>query len=339
MLVAGCGHDARPAWVDQPGLGRPEALYLTAVGAGASRDEASDAALARLAQRVEVDVEARETARSMYVADTDGTRTSSRQRVQLDRRIDLDSGVLFLGSEVVEIWQAPQGGFYALAVLDRSAAAGAYDDLLRHLADRVRAERAVSGQAASVWSRFVRLSRALGAAEEHDRLLRIRSVVAPWPSAVGGRQALAPGIAAQRSALRDELVAVVEPAPGTPAALESVVRDALLAAGIAVRPQASAAVRARVSYESFERPFAQRQDHVVEWRLIVQLVDGQTNLAAQGLTLDGDGWGVTGADASAAAVHRARDRLRRELAPYLRGLVSHDDGAPDAGQDIHSDPT
>ena len=322
-LLAGCGRGpARPAWVDQPGLARPEALYLTAVGTGTSRDEAADAALARLAQRVVVDVQARESARSSYVADTEDARSSSRLRVQLDRSIDLDTGVLLLGSEVVETWREPQGGFHALAVLDRSAAAAAYDDRIRHLADQVRAERASSEQAASAWSRFVRLGRASAAAEEHDRLLRIRSVVAPWSATVGAPQALAPRITAERLGLLDQLVTVVEAAPGTPAAFESIVRDALVAAGIAVRSETSPAVRARVNYEAIERPFAARRDHVVEWSLAVQLVDGETGRAAQGLTLDGDGWGPTVADASATAIHRAQDRLRRELAPYLQELVS-----------------
>ncbi|MHC4776158.1 MAG: hypothetical protein ACYTBR_12965, partial [Planctomycetota bacterium] len=54
--LAGCGQGpTRPAWVDEPGLARPGALFLTAVGAGASRDAAVDAALARLAQRVAVE--------------------------------------------------------------------------------------------------------------------------------------------------------------------------------------------------------------------------------------------------------------------------------------------
>jgi len=336
-LPAGCRQGpARPAWVDQPGLARPGALHLTAVGAGASRDEAADAALARLAQRVAVEVEARETSRSTYVADEDGTGASSRQRVRLDRTVDLDTDVLLMGSEVVETWQEPQGDFFALAVLDRAAAATAYDDLIRRLAEQVSAERAAGGQAASAWSRFVALGRALAAAEEHDRLLRIRSVISPWPSARGTR-ALAPEIAAARTAVRDELVAVVEPAPGTPAVFAPIVRDALLAAGIAVRAQASPAVRARVSYETFPRPFARRQDHVVEWRLTVQLVDGESDRAAQGLTLDGDGWGTNRPDASAAAVHRARDHLRRELAPYLRELVSPAGGVPRGGKGLHLD--
>jgi hypothetical protein len=317
--------------VDQPGAGRPEALYLAAVGAGATRDEAADAALARLAQRVVVDVQARETARSTYAADTDGARGSSRQRVQLDRRIDLDTGVLLLGSAVAETWRDPQGGFHALAVLDRSAAVSAYDDLMRDLADQVRTHRAAAGEASSDWSRFVRLSRALEAAEEHDALRRVRAVVSSWPSAAGDPPALAAGIAAERSNLLAELAAVVEPAPGTPAAFASIVRDALGAAGIAVRSEASPAVRARVSYETTERPFVARRDHVVQWRLAVQLVDAVTGRAAQGLTLDGDGWGPSSADASASALHRAQDRLRRELADYLQELVSPPGGPPPDG--------
>jgi hypothetical protein len=336
-LTAGCAGDPRPAWVDEPGLARPGALYLTAVGAGASRDEAADAALARLAQRVAVEVEARETSRSTYVADGGSAGTSSRQRVRLDRSVDLDTDVLLMGSEVVETWQEAQGGFFALAVLDRSAAAAAYDDLIQGLAEQVRAERAAGGEAASAWTRFVALGRALAAAEEHDRLLRIRSVISPWPSARGTR-ALGPEIAAARTAVRAELVAVVEPAPGTPDVFAPIVRDALLATGIAVRPQAAPAVRARVSYETFPRPFARRSDHVVEWRLAVQLVDGDSDRAAQGLTLNGDGWGTNGPDASAAAVHRARDHLRRELPPYLRGLVLPATGTPRDAQDLHTEP-
>jgi hypothetical protein len=322
--------------VDQPGLARPGALYLTAVGAGASRDEAAHAAVARIAQQLAVEVDARESARSTYVAQDDGDRGTSHQRVRLDRSIDLDTGVLLMGTEVVETWQEPRGSFFALAVLDRTTAASAYDDLIGRLAERVRAEREAADRAASSWTRFVRLGRALAAAEEHDRLLRIRSVISPWPSATGGR-ALAPAIEAMRMGVGDDLVAVVEPAPGTPGAFEPIVRDALLATGIAVRPDASAAVRARIRYETFPRPFAQRQDHVVEWRLTVQLVDGESGRAARGLTLDGDGWGISAVDASATAVHRARDRLRRGLAPCLSGLVSPPDATPPADHDVRSD--
>ncbi|MHC4219466.1 MAG: LPP20 family lipoprotein [Planctomycetota bacterium] len=332
-LMAGCGQDTRPAWVDQPGLARPEGLYLTAVGVGAGRDEAADAALARLAQRVAVDVESRETARSTYVADTDDNRMSSRQRVELDRSVDLASGVLLLGSEVVEIWQDPEGSFHALAVLDRTASASAYDELLRGLAEQVRAERTTSDEKSSAWSRYIRLSRALGAAEEHDRLLRIRSVVSPWP---GESRMLAMGIATERAALRDELVAVVEPDPGTPAAFEPIVRDALVAAGIAVGTAVAPALRARVSFDTIERPFAQRPDHVVEWQLTVQLVDGETGLSAQGLTVAGDGWGATGSAAAATAIHRARDRLRRELTLYFQELVSPAAVGSAAGDDARS---
>ncbi|MHC4825500.1 MAG: LPP20 family lipoprotein [Planctomycetota bacterium] len=336
MLPLGCAHDARPAWVDEPGVARPGALYLTAVGAGASRDEAADAAVARIAQQLAVDVDARETARSTYVADDDGTRGTSRQRVRLDRSIDLDTGVFLMGTEVVETWQEPRGGFFALAVLDRTTAASAYDDLLGPLAEQVRAEREAADRAASSWSRFVYLSRALVAAEEHDRLQRIRSVISPWPASSGSR-ALAPEIAAARTAVGDELVAVVEPAPGTPGAFEPIVRDALLATGIAVRADASAAVRARIRYDTIERPFGQRQDHVVEWRLTVQLVDSASGRAGLGLTLDGDGWGTTASAASATAVHRARDRLRRELPPYLAGLVTPPGSNPAAGRSNRSD--
>jgi hypothetical protein len=324
LLAAGCSQPTRPAWVDQPGASWPDAFYLTAVGAGSSRDQAADAALARLSQRIAVEVEARETTQSTYVADTGSDEHTSRERVQMDRRIDLDTDTLLMGSKVQETWRDPEGPVYALAVLDRLAAASAYDDMLRDLADQVRAAQAESDAAGSAWSRFVRLGRALAPAREHDRLLRIRAAISPWSTNPFDEapEPLAPEVAAERAAALVQLIAVVDLAPGTPEAFAPIVTDALMAAGIAVSPDAEPSVRARVAYEASERPFARRTDHVVEWRVTVQLVDGRSGRSAQELTLEGDGWGETAADASAAAMHRARSRLRPELTEYILDLVS-----------------
>jgi hypothetical protein len=119
----------------------------------------------------------------------------------------------------------------------------------------------------------------------------------------------------------------VDLAPETPEAFESIVADALTAAGIALGPGAGASVRARVAYEAGERPFARRTDHVVEWRVSVQLVDGRSGRSARELTLEGDGWGETAAEARAAAIHRARSRLRPELTDYILDLVSPADAS------------
>jgi hypothetical protein len=327
---------ARPAWVDQPGSGRPEARYLSAVGSGLTRADAEDAALARLAQQIAVSVDARETARSWYASETGQGAPSSHQRLRLDRSIDLDTGVVLLGADVVETWQQRRDLFFALAVLDRAAAARAYDEQIERLAGQVRARRTSSQQAGSSWSAFVHLGAALPVAREHDRLIRVRSIISPWPVIGTGTQLLAPGIEAERHRLASRLAAVVEPAPGTPAGFDAIVREALRDAGVPVGGQQPASVRARVGYEAAERPFVERRDHVVEWRVTIELVDGETGRAAGGLTLDGDGWGKTRADASAAAAHQARHRLSRELGPFLRDLLSPAGGPPAEAQDVRS---
>jgi hypothetical protein len=119
-----------PAWVDAPAAADVPAGWWSAVGRGATRAEAEDAALIRLAQRVESRVRARE---------------KYQEGAPLDRRALIETDARLLGAEILETYEdAATAEHAALAAFapDRAARllAGRVRDALAHQPPRLGAE-------------------------------------------------------------------------------------------------------------------------------------------------------------------------------------------------------
>ncbi len=335
-LISACQTDTpaigRPAWIDRPSIDWPEDRYFSAAAAGSSRQEAADAALARLSQRIAVQVQSREVMRSTAVADT---RLGHHERTTLERTVELGSAVLLLGAEVLETWEEPhEETFAALAVLDRAASAKAYDREIERLASRAGTEESAAAEATSTWSQFVHLGAALRAVEVHDQFVQIRAVVAPESQSWDRPQTLlSPSLEAQHRSLQGQISCTIELMDQSPDELGRALHGALGDAGIPVARNAPATVRARLRYEAVPRPFFQRRDHVVEWRVLLELIDAQDSPTADSVTLEGSGWGLTIDDASRSALRAAERSVAVDLAPLLIQLLY-----PDARSSLDTAP-
>ena len=142
---------SRPAWIDQPGAST-EANELSGVGVGPTRDEAIDAAIARLAQAIEVRVVA--TDESVIEGESheaagdrvSGARSHSHRIIRLfvDQRLP--------GVRISDVWrESATESVYARVTLDRRAAAERFDREASEAARaaslaQIRAECAPSAQ-------------------------------------------------------------------------------------------------------------------------------------------------------------------------------------------------
>ncbi len=148
--LAGCGAPRPPAWTLDPGSGYPAGAFLTGVGVAASRGAAEDQARSEIAKIFQVSIHSQVTSSESQVQSRVGALAAAEYSQQARAELTATTDKALSGVRIAELWPDPRSGeFYALAVLDRLAAArplrGELNDLDLTIADQARqAEEAAS---------------------------------------------------------------------------------------------------------------------------------------------------------------------------------------------------
>lgn len=123
VLGACAGNQTPPDWIDNPHNLYPAATYLSAVGGADDRATAADRALANLAKvfTVTVSETSEDVSGAQRVMAGDGTQIVNTQSVS--RQLAVETSKVLEGAVVSEYWQSQQGRVYALATLQKAAAA------------------------------------------------------------------------------------------------------------------------------------------------------------------------------------------------------------------------
>ena len=116
-----------PAWVDNPSSVYDKDSYITAVGSGKDRKAAEASAINALASIFGQSVSA-ETKSSKNLAESSGAQGQSYQgRTSISQDISLHTDIKSLiNAEIKLTWSAPDGTYYALALIDKYDAANYY---------------------------------------------------------------------------------------------------------------------------------------------------------------------------------------------------------------------
>lgn len=193
LLLASCrAHDdvgateaRRPGWIDRPLEGAGERV-LVGVGVGPTRDAAINAALARVAQSIEVRVIAQEDSRTTgQVREQYGERAASATS-SIDRSVRLIADQRLAAMRIDRTWQDPVSGEWNARVsVDRAEAAAAFD---RRAHDAMRRAEAASSRADRLagWSSIMSRRDAAVAAGEAIDAAQARDALwgGPWTIAI-----------------------------------------------------------------------------------------------------------------------------------------------------------
>ena len=178
-LLACSGQPERPQWIDTPQVAYPAATHLSAVGSGENLQTASDRGLANLARIFESAVS--DTSQDFSSAQTLSSggqqETSNEQRVS--REISIETRKVVRGAVIAEQWQATDGRYYALAVLDKNAAASRFRAAILPLDSKVEELVAYASTTATTpIAALQALSHAREAQVQRDELNRSLMIVA-----------------------------------------------------------------------------------------------------------------------------------------------------------------
>ncbi len=233
LLLAACSIAGRenqvPDWVNGTAASYPLERYLLGRGSGPTLALAQDRARADLAKGLRVAIEARSSERQQYRAGAGG----DSNELAIDRYLSTRTSEVIQGVEIAGIWQDPQaGGYHALAVLERAAAARRLrteiGELDRQTAARIeRARRSTDPLTA-----IAAASAALRAQQARHALQQLLQVVDSADGGVTPRWSLA-RLRADRDALLARLKIAVA-TPSTDARLAPLLESALAETGVRV---------------------------------------------------------------------------------------------------------
>lgn len=265
----------QPRWVHQPQLGYPADRYLVGSATGETCDDAVDLAIARIAQQIEVRVNASEQRRSLYNAIN---AASGAESTEIETDVRLTTDATLLGVEIVESLPLPNGSCAARAVLDFDRSIALYDAAIAQRESSIGTALNRAGTARSPWMEFVSVSEAMRIAIERDVLAMTRGVLASR----GGRNAqtdpnVAPALIDRYESLRDQISLSVVRVGGCPESLVEAAESVLVERGLPLERDHPGSIQLRVSwFAEVEQTYDPRW-WACKWRLSVTLIDADRN--------------------------------------------------------------
>ena len=178
MLFVSCGSDSSnaPDWILNPSAVYPDSEYVSAVGTGASRQEAERDATAALTREIRQRVQAQTVAEENFVNDGTGwTQTNN-----MASSVNTTSDVEITGITIQEVYSVKRGkeeDWYALALINRQQTGTYYKTKAQNNIDVIEAKIAEANKNPNTFSSAEILHQAVVLAEETDMYLDILSVV------------------------------------------------------------------------------------------------------------------------------------------------------------------
>lgn len=173
LVIAGCTTPQGPDWLQNPKSVYPEDRYLSAVGAGNSRQTAEYAASANLSRIFKSHIEATER----LIDVTSETETQFSRTTEMSSDINILSEQTLINIQHAEAWKDDLGRYHAIAYIDRQKTAAIYQHQIDDNSRRVQAFLTYADQADSLLQKHAQLRAAARLANENTLLLQQLKVI------------------------------------------------------------------------------------------------------------------------------------------------------------------
>ncbi|MBN2685988.1 MAG: LPP20 family lipoprotein [Pontiellaceae bacterium] len=173
LAFAGCKTLQEPDWLRNPKSVYPEDRYLSAIGAGSSRQTAEYAASANLSRIFKSHIEA--TDRLIDVTSESEKEFSRTTEVSTD--INILSEQTLINIQHAEAWKDDIGRYHAIAYIDRRATAEIYQNQIDENSRRIQTFLTYADQAETLLQKHAQLRAAARLANENTALLQQLKVI------------------------------------------------------------------------------------------------------------------------------------------------------------------
>ncbi|NGP87534.1 LPP20 family lipoprotein [Fodinibius halophilus] len=167
-----------PSWVNNPEEQFSDQQYLMAVGSAPSRQEAKNQAHANLAKifvsKVEVD---ENTVQEFEETNSSDGETTIKERTYLITDSNIQSDQQMKNVQIEEVYEADNGTFYALAVMDRMKTSQMYTEEINRRQNAIKSYQKKAEQTGSKLEQLIYMKQALMHARMNKMLANQRAIL------------------------------------------------------------------------------------------------------------------------------------------------------------------
>jgi uncharacterized protein (TIGR02722 family) len=318
LALASCAQNrsSQPDWVNEPHADYPADRFLVGVATGQTCDEAVDRAIARIAQQIEVRVNASEQRRSLV---NSVESLGDPESFTFQTEVHLVTDTTLLGVEVVETLARSSGSCTARVALDITRSINLYDEAIEQRQVSVRSSLERADEADSQWLEFIATAEALRVAIDRDVLAIARGVLA---SRLGQQQPsltmIVPMLIDRYESLREQISISVVPIGDCPAQFIDAARNKLSQQDLPLEPDYFGLLQIRIGWEAKTEQTYDPRWWSSRWRLSVTLYDAERGVTiANQIPQTGSAYGLTEDDAQQQALSDAAGSLVDAIAKLI----------------------
>ena len=174
-----------PIWVTSPSTMYSESEYIVELGNGLTQNEADNKAIEGLASIFNRSISSKTDSSLKYYENAHGMERIT----NIDQKILVSTSIKdLIGVEIKERWKSKDGGFYALAVLNRHKAIFIYSEKARLCASVIAESLNISSEEKGTFHEYFRYVSATSKAYEMSLYNAYLSVLSPASSFVFGKE-------------------------------------------------------------------------------------------------------------------------------------------------------
>ncbi len=315
LLLFGCAsakaEKGLPEWIKNPNFRYHDALYLTAVGSGSSREEAKRDAISSLSNIFSVDVSFDRRIIEAYTESRKGRDIDVAHSINLltrsalkseNRLINLREGETFFDDKT--------GTFYMLVFINRAETEPLYLDEIKKN-DEITEEYYYLAQGTdNKLEKFIYLKKALQVASINEGLCQVHRIISNMDDTP------APSISKQKlnieiSELSQRIITNIKVTGAYPEELSGFLREVIQETGFTTgRESADLIIKANLKIEPIDLP---RKEEFVRWRLLIDVYNEMTGTTMETYTKEGREGHVSLEAARSRALRTVRETIMNEF--------------------------
>jgi hypothetical protein len=319
------GAKGRPAWMDNPGSIYPESQYISALGAGDTRQAAESNASANLTKRFKVQIDVDDTMLRRYESFTklSGTMSESLSESQ-QRQVQSRSSETLIDVQFSEIYTDNLGRVNVVAFLDRKKSGDLYAKRIQDNLQSIEVYLANEERTIDIPEKYAYINAALAISQVNEQMLEQLDIISPAHKnrlAVDESRRMAT-LSEKQQKIAKQIGFSVAIVGDDDQKITIQVQQAISKLGFQLSPQAILTVAGSVDYEALDL----RRDNLTfyGWQLDLKLTDpsGKTLISIVERGREG------GLDETAAKRNAVRQmskiiakRFQKELIDYFDRML------------------
>ena len=176
----GAKKNGEPDWVSDPYKVYNRVVYMAAVGYGPSRETAEKSALTNLTSIFGQSIQSETRTDYTYTQAVEASSSVWSEKSDLEQAVKTSVAMdTLIGAEIKDVWQSPDGVWYASAIMDKAKTNLIYGELIHQNLDTIDKLTRLTAAERQSFEGFLRYYQAASLADANLVFANVRTVISP----------------------------------------------------------------------------------------------------------------------------------------------------------------